>query len=1230
MEWKNYFSRKILQRGKEYFYENNVDDLIIHGLSLEAYVFGSDLYRVYVEITKNKKLEMGCSCPYNAKEPCKHLAAALFEADMAGFFDDERIDKILRSEEDKSVKAAKNKFFIFTEQERAEYIFDFEEITRKVVCTEREYENAKKLLKQQKVVLTAFDTKVSNLYAKSLKEILVADFAGDAYWGSTPYPLRIAFSEDDLLYISSSVPRAQYNYNARWSPEAKHFKLNSYLMAMLILINDYIKEHNPGDYTSQGAMALMQSYANRQASLVPRESSLPACSSEIKLEPRLEISDKGLNASFKIGREKLFVVKNLAALVYEYNNQQEHALGTKDRLVFSSEKFGEEAKKYFQLIKDVVEDDNFRNEENLKYRSYGEEVKRMASGSSMLLFGRSLDSFYELINGKKIEAIDKTGEVNKKLTLAAREHDGDFSLVIAPEMSRKGVFKGVSVTGKLPVFYQGSAFAYYVDDEYLNRTDLKAYMKIKPLVQDSVDGNINLKIGRSNLNQFYHHVLPELGKIVQIVEKDADVIEKYLAPEAKFSFFLDYQNEKISCLAKAHYGEQEYNLLKLLTGITLAANRDEAKEKQLVELLHYYFTGVDALDAAFTIERDEDAMWTFLEKGVSQLMELGEVSSTDAFKRLKIRNKINVSVGVALDSGLMDLSITSTDFSLEELLGIIDSYKKKKKYHRLRNGDFINVETKSVEELSDMLEAMRIAPKDFIKGKMKLPVYRALYMDKMLEQNAELYASRDSNFRKLIKEFKTINESDFEVPESLKQIMRNYQEHGYKWLRTLAAYCFGGILADDMGLGKTLQSIALLLAAKEAGEAGTSIVICPASLIYNWQEEFARFAPGLKVMLIVGTQKERAEKIAQLRDYDVIITSYDLLKRDIPAYADLVFNYEFIDEAQFIKNHLTAAAKAVKLITAKHRFALTGTPIENRLSELWSIFDYLMPGYLYEYSYFKKKFEQPIVKSSDESAAKRLKQLVSPFILRRLKQDVLKELPEKMEEVRIACFDAKQQALYDGQVVKTLKLVQSQSEEELSKSKIQILAELTRLRQICCDPSLAFSNYEGASAKRELCIEMVQSAIEGEHKVLIFSQFKSMLELLADDLKREGIAYYTITGETPKEKRLELVRAFNNDATPVFLISLKAGGTGLNLTGADVVIHYDPWWNVAAQNQATDRAHRIGQKKVVSVYKLVAKNSIEEKILKMQNDKQRLAENILSGDSGSIFKMSREELMDLL
>ena len=301
-----------------------------------------------------------------------------------------------------------------------------------------------------------------------------------------------------------------------------------------------------------------------------------------------------------------------------------------------------------------------------------------------------------------------------------------------------------------------------------------------------------------------------------------------------------------------------------------------------------------------------------------------------------------------------------------------------------------------------------------------------------------------------------------------------------------------------------------------------------------------------------------------------------------------------IDEAQYIKNHTTAVAKTVKSITSEIRIALTGTPIENRLSELWSIFDYLMPGFLYGYETFRKELETPIVKEKDESCTERLKKMVAPFILRRLKQDVLKDLPEKLEEVQYAHFDGAQQKVYDAQVVHMKELLAKQNPEDYDKNKIEVLAELTKLRQICCDPNLLFENYKGESAKREACIDLIKSAIDGEHRILLFSQFTSMLALLEEALKKEGIAYYKITGSTPKEERMRLVKQFNEGDVPVFLISLKAGGTGLNLVGADVVIHYDPWWNQAVQNQATDRAHRIGQKKVVTVFKLIMKNSIEE------------------------------------
>jgi len=335
-----------------------------------------------------------------------------------------------------------------------------------------------------------------------------------------------------------------------------------------------------------------------------------------------------------------------------------------------------------------------------------------------------------------------------------------------------------------------------------------------------------------------------------------------------------------------------------------------------------------------------------------------------------------------------------------------------------------------------------------------------------------------------------------------------------------------------------------------------------------------------------------------------------------------------LDEAQFIKNPKTAAAKSVKIIRAAHRLALTGTPIENRLAELWRIFDFLMPGFLYSYAEFSDRLETPIVKQKDEEATAKLRRMTAPFILRRLKADVLKDLPPKLEEVRYTRFDDEQRKIYDGQIVRMKQLVASSGSS--GEDKLRIFAELTRIRQICCDPSLLLENYHGGSAKRTACLELIQSAMGGGHRMLVFSQFTSMLALLEEDLNAVGIPYFKLTGATPKEQRLRLVRAFNEGDTPVFLISLKAGGTGLNLTGADVVIHYDPWWNLAAQNQATDRAHRIGQQNQVTVYRIIVKDTIEERILAMQEAKRDLAEAVLSGEGTSLASLSQEELLELL
>ncbi|MCC8046667.1 MAG: DEAD/DEAH box helicase [Clostridiales bacterium] len=429
-----------------------------------------------------------------------------------------------------------------------------------------------------------------------------------------------------------------------------------------------------------------------------------------------------------------------------------------------------------------------------------------------------------------------------------------------------------------------------------------------------------------------------------------------------------------------------------------------------------------------------------------------------------------------------------------------------------------------------------------------------------------------------------------------------------------------------------MQTISALMydyGEKKPGTERPSLVVCPASLVYNWQEEFVKFAPDMQVLPITGGAVARRKALAAWDSTQVYLISYDLLKRNIAELSEREFFYVILDEAQYIKNSGAAVSKAVKTLKAGHRLALTGTPIENRLSELWSIFDFLMPGFLYSQKDFEQRFAIPVTKGKDQEAMEKLKKMTSPFLMRRRKEDVLKGLPAKLEEVRYVPISGEQQKLYDAQVLK-LKNTILDGTMGTGTGKVKVLAELTKIREICCDPSLLFENYHEESAKREAAIGLIRQAIDGGHRMLLFSQFTSMLALLEEDLKAEGIPYYILTGSTSKEKRIRLVHQFNEGDVPVLLISLKAGGNGLNLTGADIVIHYDPWWNMAAQNQATDRAHRIGQTRQVTVYRLILKGTIEERILRLQEEKKDLADQVLSGEGTSLSGLSQEELLELL
>ena len=1032
--------------------------------------------------------------------------------------------------------------------------------------------------------------------------------------------VRLLFDRSGMLQSWCDCPECRRRYY--WDPDEGC----KYRAAVLEIVEQNVREQKLGDATNMGGSSLLRAFHNRRSRIAIAQNN--SKEESLVLEPKLQDKSGKLTLSFRIGADKLFVIKNFVEFCKHVRNSETATYGSSTRINHQLGNFTQRSQEWYAFINKVIIEEEELGRRLGEEMGYDAEVKC----SAIHLYGWRLDQFYQMMGDSQVQYEEKQDNKKVKRMLSCKEANPTVEMKIAPA-DMGTIFHGISVSCKMPVTYHGMDTAYFIRGDYLCKADKEFMEVISPLDARADMGQLDFRIGRKNLSEFYYSVLPTLRDYVNITEKSPEVIQLYLPPEVQFVFYLDAEDRNMTCGIHALYGEKEVSVLDILDESGVRGTeifRMKNREDEILYRAGQLFPMVDFEKDVLHCDKDEELMYQILNHGVEDLMELGEVQCTQRFRNMNLIRRFKVAVGVSVSQGMLELDITTDDVSKDELLDILRSYRSRKRYHRLKNGSFLNMEDESLGMLAELMETMHLSPKEFVKGKMHLPAYRTLYLDKLLEENESVYNVRDSHFRSMVKNFKTINDADFEEPASLAPVMRNYQRNGYKWLRTLEKYGFGGILADDMGLGKTLQTIAVLLAAKEEGKTGTSLVVSPSSLVYNWLEEFQKFAPGMKVITITGNQEARQEKLEGWKDADVLITSYDLLKRDINLYEDMEFSYEIIDEAQYIKNHTTAAAKAVKVIKSRSRFALTGTPIENRLSELWSIFDYLMPGFLYGYDVFRKEMETPIAKNSDEDAMKRLQRMTGPFILRRLKKDVLKDLPDKLEEIRYVQMESAQRKVYDAQVVHMQAQIGNQSSEEFNQNKLQILAELTRLRQICCDPTLCFENYHEESAKLESCLELIQSAIDGGHKILLFSQFTSMLEILQKRLDELGIGYYEITGATSKEKRLQMVKAFNGDDTPLFLISLKAGGVGLNLTGADVVIHYDPWWNVAAQEQATDRAHRIGQTRKVTVYKLITRNTVEEKILKLQETKRDLAESIMSAQTGQLAGLSKEDLLSLL
>lgn len=952
----------------------------------------------------------------------------------------------------------------------------------------------------------------------------------------------------------------------------------------------------------------------------------PEISGHIDLEPVLSTTyrrweQNTWRVEFRIGAEKKYVLKDIASFLSAMENHEKVDYGKHLGFIHDKSAFTPRALAIIGFLKRAVGD----YQALMDHLSVSYLYSKPQTMRYLELTDTTMAAFLSLLMGETI-LVDEPEKGREKVMIVAG--NPKLSLAIQAQPDTVGQYAldipPMTVLARgTQLFLMMDAVIYQCDEDFSAKMDKVCTLAYATSMR-------RLSIVAEDMPAFCAAVVPLLREHTDF-EETVD-LEEYTPGALELRIYLDVAQGYVSARLEGRYGKDTFNLLETVQPSHVF--RDIAHEQAALNIARSYFSQTSDNGYLVMAEDDDEHLYHLLDTGVEQLATVGELYISDSFKKYRVGHGPKITVGVSLSVNLIDLQVDTGFLAGDELLDYLASFRQRKKFHRMKNGEFITMEDNGLESLMELTDGLDLDAAALAKGAVSIPRYQAFYLEQVLKEEAtDVAVNRDKAFKAMIRNFKSVEDSDYEVPQAVETILRSYQKTGFRWLCTMAAMGFGGILADDMGLGKTLQVLTYLLWHRGSKDKSQpTIIVCPASLVYNWQSEIEKFTPCFSVAMVTGSAAVRKAIIDGSKACDILITSYDLLKRDVHVYGNKRFEAIVIDEAQYIKNHTTKAAKAVKAINAGVHLALTGTPIENRLSELWSIFDFLMPGYLGRYESFREDYERPITTSQDEVARERLKRKIKPFILRRLKQDVLKDLPDKEENIVYSRLEGEQYKLYQARVLQMKATLAEQSEVEIKTGKLQILSELTRLRQICCVPAMVYENYKGPAAKVDTCMDLIQSAVDGDHKILVFSQFTSVFPYLETAMDKAGIAYYKLTGATAKAERMALVRAFNTpgDETSVFLISLKAGGTGLNLTAADIIIHFDPWWNVAAQNQATDRVHRIGQKNTVSVFKLIARDTLEEKIMDLQEAKKDLSDQIIGEGGISVANLTRDDFMGLL
>ena len=901
---------------------------------------------------------------------------------------------------------------------------------------------------------------------------------------------------------------------------------------------------------------------------------------QVRIEPRLKaIKENGIEkyiAEFWIGDNSLALMKSINEFIYCMENKR--FLSLNDNFVYNPHKhiLNEEAERIISYI-------------NKKISSKDSKEKRII-GRYFEIKAEDLKEFLMLLENNK-SIFFNYDYVNYKAEVIKEMLPIHFNIKLKEEKI------SVTTTNKMPIPLNNSLDAFLYDRKiYVPNEEQIKFLKViyKPLMDK---GQVILANNEENLVKILR-ILSNITEDISLGEGVKRLVTSLIKPE----FYFTKVNDDIYCKVDINYAIGKITLLKDINKLSFI--RDNIYEEKIVMEMEKLKFIRD--DNKFKFIGEDEDIYNLLSIRFKELLKEGKVYLTKDFKDIRlIKGKDLEYSFIEEDEGYY---FKVKGFTIKELNSALHDMKNKKGFYKTKNNNYLDLKDKTVIRILNILDSLDISDDNITIDKNNM-----LYINESLKNQGTAFDKGEETIKEIDKGLS--NRQQREVPDDLNAKLRNYQVEGFNWLNEIANLKVGGILADEMGLGKTIQIIAFLLSQK----GKKSIVITPTSLIYNWRDEFNKFAPSLNVGIIHGDKKNRV--VMMEKDFDVIVTTYGLIKNDYEYYKEKEFDFCIIDEAQNIKNSKAQNTKYVKAIKAGCRIALSGTPMENNLMELWSIFDYIMPGYLLSEAKFKEKYLK-------EDMYDELKELIKPFILRRLKKDVIDELPDKIEKKFMVEMEKNQKAVYQSYIKEVRQKLYSGED-----NKITVFSYLTKLRQLCLDPSLILDDYVGRSAKIEAALNIVNMAIAENRKVLIFSQFTSVLQKLGDELSEKNIGYLYLDGSTKANKRVEMVKEFNeSEELKIFLISLKAGGTGLNLTSSDLVLHFDPWWNPAIEDQATDRAHRIGQQNIVEVIKLIAKDSVEENIIRLQEDKRELINKVISGEeigSNVIGKLSRDEIIDL-